>query len=285
MTGFTARMSKFLAAGAVLSGLAVPAFAGSAEVDATYSATLAGLPIGTGSLGYSLKGDDYRASLDARISGFGKLFTSRVAKAESEGKFGADRANARTYSLDIQGGGIPNYVRMAMANGAVTGIDASEVRLPGWDNRVPLTPAHKKGVIDPLAGFMIKVDAGKDPFAKDNCQRVQQVFDGRVRYDLRLVYGATSEVKGSSGSYAGKALICAVGYKPIAGFRHLTEEERKFEESIEFSIWFVPVGDTGVMLPHRVLVGTPVGLLIVKADRFMIRADGGDITASIPTKK
>lgn len=285
MTGVSARMSKLLAAGLVACGLGGPALAGNAEVGATYSATLAGLPVGTGTLDYAIRGDDYRASVDARISGFGKLFTSRVARAESEGRFGGERANARAYSLDIQGGGTPNYVRMAMANGTVTGVEASEVRLPGWDNRVPLMPAHKKGVIDPLAGFMIKLEAGKDPFARDNCQRVQQVFDGRVRYDLRLTYGATSEVKGAGGSYAGKALICAVGYKPIAGFRQLSEEERKFEESIEFSIWFVPVGDTGVMLPHRVLVGTPVGLLIVRAERFMIRADGGDITASIPTKK
>jgi hypothetical protein len=115
---------------------------------------------------------------------------------------------------------------------------------------------------------------------------VQPIFDGRVRYDLRLVYGAVSDVRGPAGSYTGKALICAVNYKPIAGFRQLTEEERKFEESIEFSIWFVPVGETGLMLPHRVLVGTPVGLLIVKADRF--QADINEaalVTGSVPPKR
>ena len=280
-----------LATVAALAG-AAPAIAAEATIEASYAATLGGFPVGSGTLSFGLgDGGDYRAAIDARISGLAAVVANRTASATATGRVAGDTIASRGYRLAIDGGQIPNHVDMDFAGGAVTQVAATELRYPGWDRRVPLKPEHKRGVIDPLAAFVIAVPPGKDPMAPANCNHTARVFDGRVRYDLRMVYGSRMEVQGREG-YAGPALVCAVNYKPIAGYRPLSPEEEKFERNLEFSIWFVPVAGTGVMIPYKVVVGTPVGLLQVYAHRFDVKgvrtaaaAEEVTTTATVRRKK
>lgn len=263
----------------IAATLASPLAAAEATIEASYAATLAGFPIGNGSLSFGIGGSgDYRASLDARVAGLATVVTNRTATASASGRASSDGVTSRGYALAIDGGPYPNHVEMGFSGGSVTQVAATELRYPGWDRRVPLKAEHKRGVIDPLAAFVLSVPAGKDPMAPANCNHTARVFDGRVRYDLRMVYGSRMEVQGNGG-YSGPALVCAVNYKPIAGYRPLSPEEERFERNLEFSIWFVPVGGTGVMIPYKVVVGTPVGLLQVYAHRFDVR---GARTAEAP---
>ena len=269
--------------GALLAAsLTAPADAGDATLKATYAATLAGFPIGSGTLDFGIGGDgDYRASLDARVAGLATVVANRTATASASGRAAGDAVASRGYRLAIDGGAIPNHVDMSFAGGAVTQVAATELRFPGWDRRVPLKPEHKRGVIDPLAAFVIAVPPGKEAMNPANCNHTAKVFDGRVRYDLRMVYGARMEVQGTGG-YSGPALVCAVNYRPIAGYRPLTPEEEKFERNLEFSIWFVPVAGASVMIPYKVVVGTPVGLLQIYAHRFDVSGDQTVTTAGEP---
>jgi Protein of unknown function (DUF3108) len=252
--------------------------ASEATVKVHYAASLGAFAIGNGSLNFTVDKDDYRADIGANVAGLAKIFSSRTAVATTVGSTGRSGVLPKAYQLTINGGQFINAVRMALTGGNVTNVDATPVRQTG--DRIPLTPAHKKGVIDPISAFVLPVAKGADPFDRNNCNRVQKVFDGRVRYDLRLVYGAKSVIESKSPTdYSGPALVCAVAYRPIAGFRQLTEAERKFEENIEFSIWFVPVAGSNVMIPHRVHIGTPYGLLTVHATRFEVK--GGSSTAEV----
>jgi len=258
--------------GALLASAATtPTAAAEATIEATYAATLAGFPIGSGTLNFGI-GDDgaYRAAIDARVAGLATVVANRTATATATGRTAADGISSRGYSLAIDGGPIPNHVEMDFSGGAVTQVAATELRYPGWDRRVPLKPEHKRGVVDPLAAFVIPLAPGKDAMNPANCNHTAKVFDGRVRYDLRMIYGSRMEVQGKEG-YAGPALVCAVNYKPIAGYRPLSPEEEKFERNLEFSIWFVPVSGADVMIPYKVVVGTPVGLLQVYAHRFDVK--------------
>lgn len=256
---------------ALVAGAALPAGAADTTIEASYAATLAGFPIGTGTLNFGVgDGGDYRASIDARIAGLATVVANRTATATASGRAAGDGIASHGYRLAIDGGSMPNHVEMDFAGGAVTQVSATELRFPGWDRRVPLKPEHKRGVIDPLAAFVIAVPPGKDAMNPSNCNHTAKVFDGRVRYDLRMIYGSRMEVQGKEG-YTGPALVCAVNYKPIAGYRPLSPEEEKFERNLEFSIWFVPVAGTSVMIPYKVVVGTPVGLLQVYAHRFDVK--------------
>ncbi len=274
----TAKRTTF-GAGLAVVGLtaqfvaAAPTIATAAEatIRASYAATLAGFPIGAGTLNFGVgENGDWRAALEAEVRGLATIVANRSATASASGRAAAASVSSRDYSLAIDGGSMPNHVAVGFSGGTVTEVSATELRFPGWDRRVPLKPEHKRGVIDPLAAFLIAVPPGKDPMNPSVCNHTAKVFDGRVRYDLRMVYGSRMEVQGREG-YNGPALVCAVNYKPIAGFRPLSPEEEKFERNLEFSIWFVPVAEAGVMIPYKVVIGTPVGLLQVYAHRFEVK--------------
>ena len=264
------------AALALVASLAAPlaaAEAGPLTVDAGYSATLGGWAIGTGNLSFSLdEANNYAADVTAGVSGIAALVSSRSATGAATGR-AEPRANLpRSYLLSVGGGAVTNTVEMTFSGAAVRSLSATALRFAANNDRVPLRPQHKQNIVDPLGSFVLAVPRGRDPLAKETCNRTIRVFDGRVRYDLRLVYGATSEVKDVPG-YTGPALICAVAYRPIAGQRILSKEQQEFEKNLEFSIWFVPLGDTGVLLPHRVNIGTPMGLLTVAATKFVLSGD------------
>ena len=274
---------------ALLVLAATPVVAGN-SVEANYVATLGGFPVGSGSLAFDASaGGDWKADISAQVRGLAAIVANRTASASASGRASPKAMTSKDYALRIEGGAEPNIVDLSFTGPNVKSVSATELHFPGWDRRVPLLPEHKKGVIDPLAAFVLPLTPGQDPMAAANCDRTARVFDGRVRYDLRMTYGSRMEVQGKEG-YSGPALVCAVAYRPIAGFRPLSPAEEKFERNLEFSIWFVPVGGAQMMLPYKVVVGTPVGLLQVYAHSFSVKgartAEGGDVetTASIPPK-
>ncbi|NLH82662.1 MAG: DUF3108 domain-containing protein [Phyllobacteriaceae bacterium] len=265
---------------ALIFAVAAPAAAGT-TVEATYAATLAGFPVGAGDLTFSTtETGDWRADVAAQVKGLAQIVANRQATATASGHAAARTLTSKDYDLKIDGGAEPNHVDMSFAGTNVKSVEATELHYPGWDRRVPLLAEHKKGVIDPLGAFVVPLAAGQDPMDKANCDRTARVFDGRVRYDLRMTYGTRMEVQGKRGGYAGPALVCAVAYRPIAGYRPLSPEEERFERNLEFSIWFVPVGDARMMIPYKVVVGTPFGLLQVYAHAFRIK---GETTAATQT--
>jgi hypothetical protein len=246
------------------------ALADDVTVDAEYSASISGFPIASGTLKFKLVNQSYEAVINAQVSGLAALIASRMAAGSASGKIEAGHISPSAYSLSIRGGQAVNEVSEEFADNKVVALAATELNLAGWDKRVPLLPSHKTGVVDPLSAFIIPVSSQKDPLTPASCARVLKIFDGRVRYDLHMVYGASNDVVGDAGSYSGPAVVCAVAYRPIAGQRILSPEQQKFERNIEFSIWFVPVGSTGLLIPHRIVIGTQMGLLVVNASRFVV---------------
>jgi hypothetical protein len=270
----------FLSVGLLTTAATRGAYADEVTVDADYNASIGGFPIASGSLQFKLNGQTYDAHINAQVTGLAALIASRTAVGTATGRAEPNHILPESYSLSIQGGQSVNEVAETFSNNKVVALAATELHLAGWDDRVPLLPIHKQGVVDPLGAFVIPMPPGKDPFTPAVCNRTLKIFDGRVRYDLHLVYGARTDVTGQPGSYSGPAIICAVAYRPIAGQRILSEEQQKFERNIEFSIWFVPVGQTGIMLPHRILIQTQSGLLVVNASRFVVHGSEPIVTAA-----
>lgn len=276
-------------AGATLLLACAASVPASAEttVEATYAATLAGFPVGSGTLTFGAAANgDWRAAVDAQVRGLATIVANRSASASASGHAAPKAMLSKDYALRIDGGAEPNHVDIDFAGANVKAVSVTELHFPGWDRRIPLLPEHKKGVIDPLAAFVLPLAPGQDAMAPSNCDHTARVFDGRVRYDLRMIYGARMEVQGKQG-YSGPALVCAVAYRPIAGYRPLSPAEEKFERNLEFSIWFVPAGDARMMIPYKVVVGTPVGLLQVYAHAFTVKGSqtAEDLTGSISAKR
>ena len=62
-------------------------------------------------------------------------------------------------------------------------------------DRIPVTEAHKRGVVDPMTGSLLRVPGTGDPVSPEACALGQSVFDGRMRYDLKLEYRRIETIK------------------------------------------------------------------------------------------
>ena len=65
--------------------------------------------------------------------------------------------------------------------------------------RIPVTEAHRNGVSDPMTASLIRVPGNGDLMRPEACQQAISVFDGRMRYDLKLVYKRMDKVRADKG--------------------------------------------------------------------------------------
>jgi hypothetical protein len=108
-------------------------------------------------------------------------------------------------------------------------------------------------------------------FGPEACPRSVSVFDGRLRYDLHLVYKRTDRVKADKG-YEGQAVVCAVYFSPIAGYLPSRAAIKYLAEQRGMEAWLVPVAGTRVMVPFRLAIPTPIGLGVMQATQFVTAA-------------
>jgi uncharacterized protein DUF3108 len=159
---------------------------------------------------------------------------------------------------------------MVLANGNVK--DFSIDPAPPVDpDRIVVTEAHRKGVFDPMTGAMLRVPGNGEVLSPDSCRTGAGIFDGRMRYDLKLDYKRMETVKAERG-YRGPALVCAIYFAPIAGYipdrpviKYLAAERR-------IEITFVPIAGTRILVPFRMTIPTPLGPAMLEATSFVTTA-------------
>jgi hypothetical protein len=139
---------------------------------------------------------------------------------------------------------------------------------PPDPERVPITEAHRRGVTDPMTASLIRAAGGADPMTPETCQRSTAIFDGRMRYDLRLAFKRMERVKAEKG-YQGPVVVCSVSFTPLAG--HIPSRAViKYLTSMQDSeVWLAPVAGTRIVVPFRISVPTPVGDAVVEATQFV----------------
>ena len=55
-------------------------------------------------------------------------------------------------------------------------------------DRVPVTAAHTRGIIDPVSALLMPTQGRGEPLDPDNCNRTLPVFDGATRFNVVLSY-------------------------------------------------------------------------------------------------
>jgi hypothetical protein len=258
-----------LCAGALLT-LAPQSSAAQGRMDAHYEATLSGIPVGKGTWTIEIGDDTFSASAQGGTAGLLKAFSGGTGAGASQGRVvnGALVANAYTATTTTQKKS--ETIRMVLANGGVK--DFSIEPVPPVDpNRVVVTDAHRKGVLDPMTGSMLRVAGNGELLSPDSCRTAAGIFDGRMRYDLKLDYKRMETVKAEKG-YHGPAVVCAVYFTPVAGYipdrpviKYLATERR-------IEIAFVPIAGTRVLVPFRMTIPTPFGPAMLEATSFITTA-------------
>ena len=257
---------------AVLASPAIPfgpAFAADGEVAASYDITLGGFALAKGNLAVKVEKDAYTARVGYRTAGVGKVMSGARGEAKSTGTLRPDRPVPASYLLEGSGDKKEHHVTMALAAGSVRDLDV-EPPLKDDDERIPVTAAHRRDVLDPLSAILVPIARRDGAAGREVCERTLPIYDGWTRYDVKLSYKRTDAV--AKPGYSGPAVVCAARWIPVSGHKPDRAGTRFMAENRNLEMALAPVGDSGLMVPVRIAVETMSGLLVVQADRFQVIA-------------
>jgi hypothetical protein len=252
-----------LAASPLLSG---PALA-QGKLEAHYTASLAGIPIGKGSWVVDVGEAHYTAAASGMTTGLIKVFIGGRGTGAAQGTLAAGRPVASNYSATIKAGHHADEVRMTVDGGHVREVRLDPPLEPN-PKRIPVTEAQRQGVMDPMTASLVLVPGNGEMRGPQACERTVAVFDGKLRYDLRLAFKRMDHVKAEKG-YSGPVVVCSVAFAPVAGFIPNRPAVRYLAEKSEIEVWLAPIAGTRVMVPFRAQVSTPLGLGVVEATQFV----------------
>lgn len=259
-----------LAVAAVLAAvfLADPRLAAAqGRLEAEYSATLAGIPIGRGTWTIDISEDEFSASASGATAGLLRFFTSGAGTGVTHGAIAGGRPVPMSYAATMTTKDKIDDVRIAFIGGNVKDFSVEPPVGPNAE-RVPVTDADRRNVFDPMTSSMNFVAGSGDPLSPQACNRKTPVFDGRVRYDLSSEFKRVEEVKAPKG-YEGPVMVCAVYFTPISGYIPSSAIIRYLTAIRDAEAWVAPIAGTRVLVPFRFSLPTPVGVGVVQATQFV----------------
>jgi hypothetical protein len=210
-----------------------------------YTLTLAGLPIGDAALRAERAGEGYRLEGRARLR---FLFWGGEGVATAEGAAAGGALEPRLHRMAYEGVTRPGSLAIDFENGRAVRWESAPPPPPEvLEGRVPLTEAHREGVVDPLTALVIAAPADVAPDAL--CRRVAPVFSGMTRFDL-VFEGAAATAEG--------VVDCAVRYRPVAGHRPESRGVERLSAPGAIQVSLAPLAD-GLWGPERVAIATRFG--------------------------
>ena len=262
--------------------LALPVSTAQAQtkLDAQYHATLAGLPIGSGNWVLEVGDQEYTAAASGMTSGLLKIFTGGKASGTAQGAIAGGQFAPANYAATIDTHRKTEQIRIKLAGGAVKEFKV-EPTPDHNEERVPITDAMRLGVTDPMTGAIARIAGNGDTRSPEACNRQVAVFDGRMRYDLKLTFKRMDNVQSKKG-YSGSVVVCQIVFVPIGG--HIPDRYaiKYLAKARDAEVWLAPVSGTRFMVPYRMQMETPLGLGIVEATQFVSTAT---TTAGSPASK
>jgi Protein of unknown function (DUF3108) len=263
------RSALIAAASAIIvAALMAPAPAqAQGRLDARYTASLSGLPIGKGAWVVDIANNQFTAAASGMTTGLMRVFASGHGTSASRGHIVGGQPVPTSYASSISSRKRTDDVRMTLANGTVHQFEA--LPPPSHDSkRVPITAAHRRNIIDPMTASLVRIPGHGNPVTAEVCKRSLPIFDGRMRYNLSLSYKRMEQVKAAKG-YEGPVVVCGVSFSPIAGHIRDRAAIKYLAHLHTIEVWFAPIAGTRVLVPFRIAVPTPLGLGVVQATQFV----------------
>jgi hypothetical protein len=257
-----------VAAAALLIAGPAPRAAAETSLQATYTISIAGLTIGRVDASSRFTESGYAAVIKGMTSGISRLVSDARATLAGSGRIDGRRVVPASYNLETSESGFETHVRMSMQAGAITDLLAIP-RLGQAPDRVPLTPEHQRGVVDPVGAFLTVADKPGLADGQSVCSRTINVFDGWQRFDIGLAYKETRLVTGTGDAYDGRVVVCTARYIPVAGHRQKREAVQFMAANKRLEVWYAPVRDMRYLVPYRILIGTKYGDLVIASTRFV----------------
>jgi len=240
------------------------------RLDARYEATLAGIPVGKGAWTIDISDDQFTAAASGGTAGLLKAFAGGTGTGAAQGRVVNGALVATNYSASTTTSKKTEAIHMILSGGTVReyGIEPAP---PVDPERIPVTDAHRRGVFDPMTGSMLRVPGSGDPLSPAACRTGAAIFDGRMRYDLKLDYKRMETVRAEKG-YQGPVVVCAVYFSPIAGYIPDRAVIKYLTAQRNIEVAFAPVAGTRILVPFRMVVPTPLGTAMLEATQFITSA-------------
>jgi len=252
---------SLLASGALVLAIvgAIAPAAAQVRLEARYSATIAGIPIGSGTWAIDINDTQYTAAVSGATTGILRAFTGGQGNATARGTLGGGRLLSSIYAATITSRKKADSIRITIANGNVKDF---KVDPPADEDpeRVPITEASQRGVLDPMTASLVRMPGNGDLLAPEACQR--------LRYDMQFAFKRVERVKAGKG-YAGPVVVCAVYFSPVAGYIPSRASIKYLSKQRDMEVWLAPIAGTRVLVPYRAQGPTPIGQAILEASEFV----------------
>jgi hypothetical protein len=237
------------------------------RLEARYSATLAGIPIGSGSWTIDAGETQYTATVSGSTSGLLRAFTGGQGNATARTTFNGGKVASSIYAATITTRKHTDSIRITINNGNIKDfrVDPPQDVDP---ERVPITEEHQRNVLDPMTASLMRMPGNGDVLAPEACHRTLAVFDGRLRYDLQFGFKRMDNVKSKKG-YSGPVVVCATYFSPIAGFVPSRTAIKYLSKQRDMEVWLAPIAGTRILVPIRAQGPTPVGQAVLEASEFI----------------
>ena len=252
---------------AVLIPAAPAAVRAQGKLEARYSASLAGIPIGKGSWVIDITDTKYMAAASGATTGLVRAFIGGQGTSAAHGTLQAGEPMSSIFASTIATSHQTDDVHLTVANGVVKE-SRLDPPLETEPDRVPITDEHRKGILDPMTASLMRTPGTGSSLSPEACQRTVSVFDGRLRYDLQFAFKRMDQVKANKG-YTGPVVVCAVYFSPIAGYVPSRAAIRYISKLRDIEVWLAPIAGTRVLVPFRAQGPTPIGKFVLEANEFV----------------
>lgn len=240
------------------------------KLDARYIATLTGVQIGQGAWVIDIGDDQFTAAASGMTTGLLRVFATGQGNGASRGTVRGDNLVPLTYVSTVNNDKRVEELRIVLSAGTVKDLVVDPPAVPNPE-RIPLTDAHRRGVIDPMSAALIRVAGGNDPVSPEACRRTIPVFDGRMRFDLQLSFRRIEKVQAQKG-YQGPVAVCGVQFVPLAGYVPERPAIKYLVAQRDMEIWLAPIAGTRIVVPYRIAIPTPLGQGVLEATQFITTA-------------
>lgn len=254
-----------LAAGLALTAVApVGASAADQELKATYKIFFERVALANADLDLKVRNGAYAARVHMSPTGLGTVVTANRTSVTAAGSLSRGRVLPSRYEVDSSDMNMAVRVRMELDRGNVAAVQASPP-LKLAPTRVPVTAAHKRGIVDPLSSGLMPY-ASRGDLGPRACNRTLEIFDGWTRYDVRLSYRRTEEV--GVGDYQGKAVVCGARWVPVSGHRPEREAVKYLKANTGLEVSLIPLPGVDALIPYAIRLQTRYGVIRVVAETF-----------------
>ncbi len=259
--------SALLAAAALLVLGSQPA-AAQGRLEAQYEASLAGIPVGRGTWAIEIGDDSYSAAAQGGTTGLLKTISNGAGTGASQGRVVGGALVPQAYQASTTTSKKSESVHITLQNGNIKEFGIEPVPPVDPDRIVGHRRAQEgragSDVVDPGARARHRraADAG-------GLQRAgAAVFDGRLRYELKLDFKRMETVKAEKGYY-GPAVVCALYFTPIAGYIPDRPVIKYLSAARGIEVALVPIAGTRYLVPFRTVIPTPLGTAVLEATHFV----------------